>query len=119
MAYLKNQAVNLLAVNYGLYALATSSGWVFFSAFLLKRGVPVPAVFGALGVLVAGRFITRPLVVLLAPRYGLKKLLAFGTAFSGVQYLFVAHIHGVDLMLLGFCATAAIGDVFYWTTYHA
>jgi hypothetical protein len=119
MAYLKNQSVNLLAVNYGLYMLAANSAWVFFSVFVLKRGLPVPAVFGALGLLVAGRFVTRPLVVLLAPRYGVKKLLAFGTAFSGVQYLFVPYIHGVDAMLFGFCATAAIGDAFYWTTYHA
>src|SRR5205823_9395346 len=102
-----------------LYELAAKTGWRSFSRFVLKHGLAVPAVFGALGLLVAGRFVTRPLVVLLAPRYGLKKLLAFGTAFSGVQYLFVSHIHGVDLMLLAFCATAAIGDAFYWTTYHA
>ena len=119
MAYLKNASVNLLAINYGLYALAANSAWVFFSVFVLKRGLPVPAVFGALGLLVAGRFVTRPLVVLLAPRCGLKKLLVFGTAFSGVQYLFVPYIHGVDVVLLGFCATAAIGDAFYWTSYHA
>jgi hypothetical protein len=46
-------------------------------------------------------------------------LVAFGIIFSGVQYLFLAEVHGVDLMLLGFCLSAAIGDTFYWPSYHA
>lgn len=119
MAYLKNGAVNLLGATYGLHALAANGAAVFFAVFLLKQGVPVPAVFGAIALIVIGRFLVRPLVVILAPRYGLKPLLVFGTIFSGVQYLFVAQVHGVDLMLLTFCATSAIGDAFYWTTYHA
>ena len=119
MAYLKNSAVNRLGINYGFYALAVSGGWSFATVFLLRRGVPIPAVFGALGLIVLGRFMVRPLVVILAPRYGLKPLLAFGTLFSGVQYLLIAGIHEVGLTLLAFCAAAAIGDAFYWTSHHA
>jgi MFS transporter len=119
MAYLKNTAVNLLNLHYGLKALAMEGAGVFFLVFLLKAGVPLPAVFGAIALLLAGRFAVRPLVLLLAPRYGLKALLAFGTVFSGVQYLLLAQVRGVDLMLLGFCAASAVGDAFYWTTYHA
>ena len=119
MAYLKNGAVNLLSMTYGLYALAANGAGVFIAVFLLKQGVPVPAVFGAIALIVTGRFLVRPVALLLAPRYGLKPLLVFGTIFSGVQYLFLAQIHSVDVMLLAFCVTAAIGDAFYWTTYHA
>jgi MFS transporter, DHA1 family, inner membrane transport protein len=119
MAYLKNSAVNRLSVNYGFYALAVSGGWSFAAVFLLKTGVPIPAVFGALGLIVLGRFVVRPVVVILAPRYGLKPLLAFGTLFSGVQYLLIADIHTVGPVLLSFCGAAAIGDAFYWTSYHA
>lgn len=119
MAYLKNSAVNRLSINYGFYALALSGGWAFVTVFLLKAGVPVPALFGALALIVLGRFVVRPLVVVLAPRCGLKPLLAFGTLFSGVQYLLIAGIHEVGPMLLLFCATAAIGDAFYWTSHHA
>src|ERR1700680_1379801 len=119
MAYLKNSAVNLLNLHYGLYALALNGAGAFFAVFLLKAGVPIPAVFGALALWCAGRLLTRPLVLLLAPKYGLKALLAFGTVFSGVQYLILARVHGVDLMLLSFCAVSAVGDTFYWTTYHA
>jgi hypothetical protein len=119
MAYLKNSAVNLLNLHYGLHALALNGAGAFFAVFLLKSGVSVPAVFGAIALVLAGRFLFRPLVLVLAPRTGLRALVAFGIIFSGVQYLFLAEVHGVDLMLLGFCLSAAIGDTFYWPSYHA
>jgi len=119
MAYLKNAAVNRLSINYGFYALAVYGGWAFVTVFLLKAGVPIPALFGALALIVLGRFAVRPLAVILAPRYGLKPLLAFGTLFSGVQYLLIAGIHNIGPRLVAFCAVAAIGEAFYWTSYHA
>ena len=119
MAYLKNSAVNLLNLHYGLHALALNGAGAFFAVFLLKSGVSVPRVFAAIAFVLAGRFLIRPLVLVLAPRVGLRALVAFGIIFSGVQYLFLAEVHGIDLMLLGFCLSAAIGDTFYWPTYHA
>ena len=119
MAYLRNSAVNLLNLHYGMHALALNGAGVFFFVFLLKAGVPIPAVFIAIALTVAARFLFRPLILVLAPRWGLRALVAFGTMFTGVQYLFLAEVHGVDSMLLGFCLSAAIGDVFYWTCYHA
>jgi hypothetical protein len=119
MAYLKNSAVNLLNLHYGLHALALNGAGVFFAVFLLKAGVSVPAVFAAIALVIAVRFLTRPLILVLAPRTGLRALVVFGTIFTGVQYLFLAEVRGVDVMLLGFCISAAIGDTFYWTSYHA
>ncbi len=119
MAYLKNSAVNLLNLHYGLHALALNGAGAFFAVFLLKSGVSVPRVFAAIAFVLAGRFLIRPLVLVLAPRVGLRALVAFGIIFSGVQYLFLAEVHGIDLMLLGFCLSAAIGDTFYWPSYHA
>jgi MFS family permease len=58
-------------------------------------------------------------VLVLAPRFGLRTLVAFGIVFMGLQYPVLAEVHGVDLMLLLFCLIVAIGDVFYWTCYHA
>src|SRR5258706_5868577 len=119
MAYLKNSAVNLLNLHYGLHALALNGAGAFFAVFLLKSGFAASAVFAAIALVLAGRFLIRPLVLVLAPRVGLRVLVAFGIIFSGVQYLFPAEVHGVDLMLLGFCLSAAIGDTFYWPSYHA
>ena len=119
MAYLRNSAVNLLNLHYGMHALALYGAGVFFAVFMLKAGVPIPAVFAAIALTVGARFLIRPLILVLAPRWGLRALVAFGTVITGVQYLFLAQVHGIDLMLLAFCLSAAIGDVFYWTCYHA
>ena len=119
MAYLKNNAVNLLNLHYGLHALVMNGAGVFWVVYLLKAGVPIPAVFAALALLLAGRFLFRPMIILLAPRFGLRALVAFGTVFSALQYLFLAEVQGVDLMLVGLCLVGAIGDTFYWTCYHA
>jgi DHA1 family inner membrane transport protein len=119
MAYLKNAAVNLLNLHYGLHALALYGAGAFFVVYLLKSGVSVPLAFGAIALVLAGRFLVRPLVLVLAPRYGLRPLVAFGTILGGLQYLFLAEVRGADWMLFGFCVSAAVSDAFYWTCYHA
>jgi MFS family permease len=119
MAYLKNSTVNLLNLHYGLHALVLNGAGVFYLVFLLKANVPTPMVFGTIALIVAGRFFIRPTILLLAPRWGLRPLLIFGTVFNAVQYLLLAEVQGVDLMLLALCLSSAIGDTFYWTTYHA
>src|SRR5215471_1308576 len=119
MAYLKNRAVNRLNIHFGLFALALNGAGVFFVVFLLKAGVPTPYVFGAIALIVTVRFICRPLVLMLAPRTGLRTLLIFGTILCSLQYPILAEVHGLDWMLLAFCLTGALGDTFYWTNYHA
>jgi MFS family permease len=119
MAYLKNSSVNLLNVHYAIHAIAMNAAGVFFPVFLLRAGVSLPGLFGAIALLLAGRFVVRPLVLVLAPKYGLRPLVIFGVLFSAVPYLLLPSVHGLDLMLLGFCAASAIGEAFYWTSYHA
>ena len=48
MAFFRNDTVNLLNLHYGIHALALAGGGAFFLAFLLKAGVPAPAVLAAL-----------------------------------------------------------------------
>jgi len=119
MAYLRNSAINLLNVHYGLHALVMNGAGAFFVVFLLTAGVPVPVVFLAIALLLAGRFSIRPLVLVLAPRIGLRALVAIGTVLTALQYPLLAEVHGVDFALLAFCAAGALGDSFYWTSYHA
>src|ERR1700704_5640403 len=119
MAYLKNSAVNLLNVHYGLHALALWGAGAFFIVFLLKAGVPTPVVFATIALSLALRFLLRPLILVLAPRSGLRAVVILGTIFSALQYPIIAEVHGVDVMLLAFCVVSAIGEVFYWTGYHA
>jgi MFS family permease len=119
MAYLRNSAVNLLNLHYGLHALVLNGAGVFFVVFLLKAGVSTPLVFAAIGLLLLGRFTIRPLVLVFAPRLGLRALVVIGTILTAVQYPLLAEVHGADLALLAFCFAGAVGDAFYWTSYHA
>jgi hypothetical protein len=119
LAYLRNTVVNLLNLHYGLHALAFNGGGAFIAVYLLKAGVPTPLVLAAIALIVAGRFVIRPLVLVFGKRFGLKPLLIFGSVGSAVQYLLLSRVHGVGLPLLEFCFAGAASDTFYWTSYHA
>ncbi len=119
MAFLRNTTVNLLNLHYGLHALSQYGGGAFFGVFLLKAGVPAPAVLGALALLLAGRFCVRPFILPVGRRWGIKPLLIAGALLSGVQYLIIARVHGVGWPLLELCAAGALSDAVYWTSYHA
>jgi DHA1 family inner membrane transport protein len=119
MAYLRNNTVNRLNLHYAIHALALGGGGIFFGVFLLKAGLAVPAVLSALALILGGRFLLRPLVVIAAKRTGLKPILIAGTLATAVQYPLLAFVHGIDGALLALCIAAAIGDTLYWTSYHA
>ncbi|HLH87523.1 MAG TPA: MFS transporter [Xanthobacteraceae bacterium] len=119
MAYFRNNTVNLLNLHYGIHALALSGGGAFFAIYLLKSGVPVPVVVAAVSVILLGRFLIRPSVLVLARRVGLRPLVIAGTIASAAQYLLLAEVHSVGTALLVLIIVAAIADTYYWTSYHA
>ena len=119
MAYLRNATINLLNLHYGLHSVAMNAGGIFFAVFLLKAGVSASLVLAALALILAGRFCIRPLVLVFGKRVGIKPLLVFGALASAVQYPLLARVHGVDAALAELCLAGAVGDSFYWTSYHA
>ncbi|MFL4969366.1 MAG: MFS transporter [Xanthobacteraceae bacterium] len=119
MAYFRNNTVNLLNLHYGLHSLALSGSGAFFAVFLLKSGVPAPAVLAAIAFILVGRLLIRPSVLVLAKRVGLKPLVIVGTIATGLQYPLLAEVHGIGAALFVLCAVSAVADTFYWTTYHA
>ena len=119
MAFFRNSTVNLLNLHYGIHQIAQAGGASFVTVFLLKSGVPAPAVLITIAAIFAGRFIVRPLVVPLAMKLGLRSLVILGTILSALPYPILAEIHHVDLVLLAFVIASAIGDAVYWTCYHA
>jgi MFS transporter len=119
MAYFRNSTVNLLNLHYGIHSLALSGGGAFFLVFLLQAGVPAPAVFVALAVILLGRFAIRPGVLVLARRWGLKPLVIGGTIVTGLEYPLLAEVHGIGPVLFALCAVSSVADTVYWTTYHA
>src|SRR4051812_44885503 len=119
MAFFHNNAVNLLNLHYAINALAMSGGGAFFMAYLIKAGIAVPEALAALTLILAGRFILRPLVLPVATRTGLRALVIAGTVIGALQYPLLAEVQGVDVTLIELCLLAAAGDAVYWSTYHA
>jgi hypothetical protein len=119
MAYFRNNTVNLLNLHYGLHSFALSGSSAFFGAFLLKSGVPAPGVLASIAFILLGRFAIRPSVLVLAKRWGLKPLLIAGTIATSLQYPLLAEVQGIGPALVVLCIVSAIGDTYYWTTYHA
>ncbi len=119
MAYFRNNAVNLLNLHYGIHSLALTGTGAFYTVFLLKAGVPVPAVLASLAAILFGRFLIRPFVLPIVKRVGIKPVLIAGTIGSGLQYPFLAEVHGIGPHLYVLVVVSSIGDALYWTTYHA
>jgi len=119
MAFFRNSTVNRLNLHYGIHALALSGGGAFFIVFLLKAGVPAPAILVAIAAILVGRFCVRPVMLPIARRLGIKPLLIAGTLFSAAQYPLLAQVHGVGRELYILCVVSSFGDMVYWTSYHA
>jgi DHA1 family inner membrane transport protein len=119
MAFFRDRTVNLLNLHYGIHAIALSGGGAFFAVYLLKSGLSVPEVLASLALILAGRFIIRPVVVPLAAKFGLRALVIAGTCLTALQYPLLAEVRGLGPALLTLCLIAALGDTLYWSSYHA
>jgi hypothetical protein len=119
MAFFRNNAVNLLNLHYAVNSVAWSGGGAFFLAYLIKAGLAVPAVLAALTVILAGRFMFRPLVLPVAVRTGVRALVIAGTVMGALQYPLLAEVQGIGATLLELCLMSAASDAVYWSTYHA
>ena len=119
MTFLANKTVNRLNLHYGVFALASSGGGVFFGVFLLTAGVALPAVLAAYALINLVRASLLPLILAAGKRFGLRPLVIFGALALGAQYPILAQVHGVGPLLLTLCLVAAIGEEFYAAAFHA
>jgi len=119
MAFLANKTINLVNIHYAIHSVAMGGGAAFVSAFLLKNGISPPLVLGSVALILAARFILRPIAIGFAIRYGLRQLLIAGSILSALQYPVLAEVHEVGGILVAFCLLGALGDTVYWSSYHA
>lgn len=101
MAFFRDRTVNLLNLHYGMYAIALSGGGAFFVVYLVEAGLSVSLALASLALILAGRFVIRPIVVPLAVRTGTRALVIAGTSLSALQYPLLAEVHGVGACLVG------------------
>ena len=119
MAYLSNSAVNRVNVHYAVQALASGAAGSFLIVYFVKAGFSLSGAVLVMAAIVLGRFASRPLVLPLAKRFGLKATLIIGTLLLALQYPAGAYIDGISLVLVLRCLVSAVGDAFYWSSYHA
>jgi hypothetical protein len=119
MAFLRNDAVNRVNLHSGVVALAQGAGGLFYFVFLLKAGVPVPIALLSQAATVTGRFVVRPVLLPLAKRWGVKRLLITGAVLLAAQYPLLAQVRGVGPALVAVIVVSGLGEVFYWMSYNA
>lgn len=119
MAYLANSAINRVNAHYAIQAFASAAAGTFLLVYFVRAGLSLPGALLALAATVFGRFVSRPFVLPVAKRFGLKAALVVGTLLLACQYPAAAYIDGVSIGLVLRCLFSAFGDAFYWTSYHA
>ena len=119
MSFLGNDAINRVTMHSTIQALAQGAGGVFVFVYLLKAGVSTPLVLCTLAAMNAGRFLLRPLVLIVARRHGLRATLMLGTVLEAAIFPLLPSVHGPGAMLIAVIAVGAFGSVFYWTSLHA
>jgi DHA1 family inner membrane transport protein len=119
MAFFRSRTVNLLNLHYAIHSIALSGGASFFAVYLLKAGVSIAQVFLAIALILAGRFVIRPVIVPIAVKTGMRALVIAGTLLTALQYPLLAEVHGLGPALIALCVVASLGDTLYWSTYHA
>ncbi len=119
MPFFTNDAVNRVNLHTGIRALAAGAGGVFFFAYLLRAGVPVPIILLVQAAIVGGRFCVRPLLLWPAKRFGVKPMFIAGTVLMAAEYPVLAEVRGVGWVLGGLCVLAAVSDMVYWVAYNA
>lgn len=119
MAYLANSAVNRVNVHYAFQAFASAGAGTFLLVYFVRAGLSTVESLLVLALIILGRFVSRPLVLPLAKRFGVKATLIIGTLLLAAQYPVSGWIDGVSVALVMRCVFSALGDAFYWTSYHA
>jgi MFS transporter, DHA1 family, inner membrane transport protein len=119
MSYLSNATVNRLNLHTAMHAFAWNMSGGFFVVYLFSHGFPAEELFSWIAAMFALRFVIRPIVLILAPRVGVRRLIALGGVFFALDYLQLARVNSVDENFVIYCLFYALADAFYWTCYHA
>jgi DHA1 family inner membrane transport protein len=119
MAYFHNRTVNLVNLHYVISAIAMGGGGAFFTVYVLKAGVGVPAALLAFAAMFALRLVLRFMLLPFGIRFGLRRLVIVGTLLMAISFPFLAGVHGLGAGLLALVVVSALADTVYWPSYHA
>jgi DHA1 family inner membrane transport protein len=119
MAFFHNRTVNLLNLHSVIGSIATGGGGAFYSVYLLKAGLSVPAVLLTSAITFSLRLILRSFLLPLAIRIGLRRTVVVGALLMAISYPFLVGVHGVGWGLVWLVVVSATADTIYWPSFHA
>jgi MFS transporter, DHA1 family, inner membrane transport protein len=110
--------VRRFALHVTLGSLAWGLSNAFSAVFLLRSGLAPAQIFLVSACVLTLRFVMRPLVLVVAPRIGIRRTLILGAIIIALSYPALALVHGAGIGLLAFVIASSLGQVFYFTSYH-
>jgi fumarate reductase subunit C len=119
MAFFHNRDVNLINLHTVIGSIAMGGGGAFYSVYLLKAGLSVPAVLLAMAVTFGLRLALRVFLLSFAIRIGLRWTVIIGTILMAISFPFVAYVQGIGIALYLMVFAGAIADTVYWPSFHA
>lgn len=110
-------------VHVGLQAFIESSGGLFIAGYLVTRGFSDALALAAFAATLLSRFALRGLVLPLALRTGLRKVVQMGVAVRAASFAMLPFVDGTGgwagPLLVGFILVTGLGSVLYWTGWHS
>jgi DHA1 family inner membrane transport protein len=119
MAFFHNRDVNLINLHSVIGSVALGGGGAFYSVYLLKAGLSVPAVLLALAFTFALRLLLRIFLLSFAIRVGLRWTVIVGTILMAISFPFLIGVDGIGWGLFWLVLTSALADTVYWPSFHA
>jgi MFS family permease len=119
MRFFGNATINRIYLHSALQSFAENAGAVFILTYLMESGLGAPLALCTLAALLMCRLLFRQILYPFAMRFGLRAALITGNLLAALGYLLLTQVNGLGLPLLLFMLVAALGEGFYWTSFHA
>ncbi|WP_374527920.1 MFS transporter [Novosphingobium sp.] len=112
-------AIRRLYAHSALQSFVENSGGLFVVGFYVKQGLSYPQALLGFAAMLAVRYVMRRAILPLSLRIGLRNVMLAGIAVRTGSFALLPHVGGLDAVLLAYVMLSGLGNVFYWTGYHA
>lgn len=113
------RAVRQITVHSALQSFVEGAGALFGVGFMVRQGLTYPQALAAFAGVLLVRYATRWMVLPLAIHNGLRGVLILGVVVRAAAFAVLPFVTGLDGVLLGYVLLSGLGNVLYWTAYHA
>jgi hypothetical protein len=119
MALLRDKTITLFNLHSALWSFGNKTITIFGPIYMLQLGVSLPVVALIWGLSYVGRFLLRPLSLVLVQKIGLKKSLIIGTVVYAGILPAIYQVQGIGWWMWFLVLYLAVSDILYFLPYHA